>query len=210
MAGLQKGDNVLFLCTTTVESLSLVLGLLHAGITVTMIDPFTSDDLFIEKCSASKVIHTVASPLLYAMSDKKNLVRKISRIQVADINKLELPKLAFSVSAKKQMINARKWLSVKTTPDIDEVFDADSPALIILNSGITSEPNGSVYSFGEISASIPKTAKELDIQCAMRVYSEPLTVGLVALSLGAEWIVPVPGEKAPPNIDVSLEHLKTL
>lgn len=201
LSGLKKGDNVLFVCKPDIEGLSLALGLLHAGITVSIVDPFTSDDLFLNRCKSAQVTHVIAPAMLYHIANPKNFLRKLTKMQVADINKLEATKLSFGASITNRKIDAKKWLSMPVT-NVMEASDADAVAIIVFTSGTTSEPKGVVHSFKSLSSSIPATAKALNIRSGIRVYSEPMTVGLVALSVGAEWIIPIPGEDFPDNCHV--------
>lgn len=201
LSGLRKGDNVLFICKPDIEGLSLALGLLHAGITVSIVDPFTSDDLFINRCKSARVTHMIAPAILYSIATPKSLLGKIARKQVANINALEAEKLAFGRFIGDRKIDAKKWLSMET-PAVDTVIDDDTSAIVVFTSGTTSEPKGVVHSFKSLSSSIPATAAALNIRAGSRVYSEPMTVGLVSLSVGAEWIIPIPGEKFPQNCQV--------
>lgn len=201
LSGLKSGDNVLFICKPDIQGLSLALGLLHAGITVSIVDPFTSDDLFLNRCKSAQVTHAIAPAVLYHISKPKSILSKLTHMQVADINKLEAEKLTFGSSITNRKIDAKKWLSLPVN-DIKEVSDENSSAIIVFTSGTTSEPKGVVHSFKSLSSSIPATAKALNIRAGIRVYSEPMTVGLVALSMGAEWIIPVPGENFPENCHV--------
>jgi acyl-CoA synthetase (AMP-forming)/AMP-acid ligase II len=201
MAGLHKGDNVLFICKPDIEGLCLALGLLHAGITVSIIDPFTSDDLFMNRCKSAQVTHVIAPAALYNIATPKSLLGKITRMQIADINNLEADKLSFGSFLGNKKIDAKKWLTMRI-PTVEDATDEDSSAIIVFTSGTTSEPKGVVHSFRSLSSSISATAGELGVKSGSRVYSEPMTVGLVALSVGAEWIIPIPGEKFPKNCDV--------
>lgn len=200
-SGLKKGDNVLFICKPDIEGLSLALGLLHAGITVSIIDPFTSDDLFINRCKSAKVTHVIAPALLYNIATPNSILGKITRMQVANISLLAAEKLSFGSFIGDRKINAKKWLTGAES-FVEDVADSDAPAIIVFTSGTTSEPKGVVHSFKSLSSSIPATASALGIEVRYSVYSEPMTVGLVALSMGAEWIIPIPGEKFPERCQV--------
>lgn len=201
MSGLKKGDNVLFICKPDIEGLCLALGLLHAGITVSIVDPFTSDDLFSNRCKTARISHVIAPELLYHFSTPKNLLNRMARMQIADLNLVEGEKLFFGSFFKGYEVDAKKWLKGEATKEEPSVDD-DSAAVIVFTSGTTSEPKGVVHSFRSLSSNILETASALTISAGVKVYSEPMTVGLVALSVGAEWIIPITGEKFPEQCEV--------
>lgn len=201
LAGLKKGDNVLFICKPDIEGLSLALGLLHTGITVSIIDPFTADDLFLNRTKSARATHVIAHELLYTLSKYPVLVQKFMRRQLANINTLNVEKLIFGRIFPSKKTDGRKWLS-NPVPAATSLAEPDVPAIIVFTSGTTSEPKGVVHTFRSLSVSIPATAEALKIRPDSKVYSEPMTVGLVALSMGAEWIIPIPGEDFPNDSNV--------
>lgn len=200
-AGLGKGDNVLFVCKPDIQGLSLALGLLHAGISVSIIDPFTSHDLFMNRCKSANITHVIAPAILYSISNPANILAKIAKMEVANINALDAKKMAFGSFVGNRKTNAKKWLSSRV-PLVSSVADEDASAVIIFTSGTTSEPKGVVHSFKSLSASIHPTAEALGIEAGSKVYSEPMTMGLVSLSVGAEWIIPIPEEDFPQGCNV--------
>lgn len=188
-SGLRKGDNLLFSCKPNIEGLSLALGLVYSGITITIVDPFTSDALFANRCKSAEVTHIVAPAFLYKVSSLYNKLPQIGNVQIANLNAMNLPKIHFNRQLLNSRSNAMSWF--RKSGD-RAVFNTqpDLPAVIVFTSGTTSEPKGVVHTLSSLSANIDETAKELGIKTQTRVYSEPMTIGLVALSHGAEWIIP--------------------
>lgn len=200
-AGLVKGDNVLFICKPDIKGLSLALGLLHAGVSVSIIDPFTSHDLFINRCSSARITHVVAPAILYRLSNPTSILGRSLNAGIANINLLEAKKLFFGSVFGSRKVDAKKWLAGRV-PVISSDAEENDSAVIVFTSGTTSAPKGVVHSFKSLSASINPTAEALGIEAGIKVYSEPMTIGLVSLSVGAEWIIPIEGESFPQDCNV--------
>jgi acyl-coenzyme A synthetase/AMP-(fatty) acid ligase len=66
----------------------------------------------------------------------------------------------------------------------------NSDSIIVFTSGTTADPKGVVHSLESISANFDQTARIFDFKAGDRFLGEPITVGLVALSEGATWIIP--------------------
>jgi acyl-CoA synthetase (AMP-forming)/AMP-acid ligase II len=81
-------------------------------------------------------------------------------------------------------------------------LDPDQDAIVTFTSGTTGDPKGVVHSLATLSANAVNFASIFEITEGHTVYAEPMTLGVVALSHGAEWRIPQPKEDVPGDIDV--------
>ena len=197
--GMLPGQKMLFACKPDIKSLTLALGLIRYGIALAIVDPMTSDELFKNRVSLVGPDYAVSAPILYHLSKHRNLVYKVLKKQIADFTQAAPNQLSFGGSYK-TAVNISSWIEGNQSKS-EGSYDPQTAAIIVFTSGTTSEPKGVTHTIDTLSASIESFATTMGIKTGSKVYSEPMTLGLVALSHGAEWIIPGK-EKRFPECDV--------
>jgi acyl-CoA synthetase (AMP-forming)/AMP-acid ligase II len=197
--GMVPGEKLLFACKPDIKSLTLALGLIRYGITLTIVDPMTSDELFKNRVGLVGPEYAVGAPILYHLSKHRRVAYKLLRKQIADFSQAA-PNLLSYGGTYKEATDISNW-TTGNHAESSASYVSSNPAIIVFTSGTTSEPKGVVHTIDTLSASIEPFAELMGIKSGSKVYSEPMTLGLVALSHGAEWIIPGK-EKRFPECDV--------
>lgn len=192
-----SSDNILFACKPDVESLTLALGILLTGASLTILDPFSSDELFLNRAEKAKITHVIADSLLYNVSRYRKLTQKLLKKPVANIFQLSVP--LFTLGKYKNLVNAKIWFKPAQTTVKQPTSEQE--AIIVFTSGTTSEPKGVTHTLKSLSANIEAFKTVFKLQANGKVYSEPMTLGLIALSAGATWVIPG-NEKTIPSCDI--------
>jgi len=193
--GYQPGDTFIFASKPTPESIPLAVGLVRAGLRVAFVDPFTALNSFQVRVGLLKPRMVIAESTLYTIGSKNtSLLRKLLKITVGDYGSISGadfyftgPKLPYLPSDARSV--GREFLHpVTSCAETKRVENSDS--IIVFTSGTTAEPKGVVHSLESISANFDETAKIFDFKPGDRFLCHPITVGLVAISVGATWVIP--------------------
>ena len=199
--GAVAGDRFLFAAKPSPTSIMVTLGLLKAGLTLVFVDPFSSPDLFASRSTLVNPAYTVADSLLYTLGHPRLArARAWKNVSVCDYGSVDaghlfigrrlpgLPRAAVSMS---------DWIRSAPRGVIIPPADPDADAVITFTSGTTSDPKGVVHSLGTLSANMPVFGALLNLRPGQKIYSEPMTLGAVALSHGAEWHIPAKSDRVP-------------
>lgn len=197
--GFNSDDNIMFACQPDVESLTLALGILLAGAKLTILDPFSSDELFINRATAAKVTCVIGDGLLYHISAHRKLASKVLKKPIANLQGLDVPNLV--LGKYKRLKNVRAWFTETGGSLNKHASDLPQDAIIVFTSGTTSDPKGVVHTLQSLSANIEDFSTLFKLSAGGKVYSVPMTLGLIALSAGATWVIPGK-EKNIPDCDV--------
>ena len=193
--GYQPGDTFIFASKPTPESIPLAVGLVRAGLSVAFVDPFTALASFQVRVGLLNPKLVIAESTLYAIGSAKTpLLRKLLKITVADYGSIAGAdfyytgsKLPFLPSSARRA--SREFLR-KVSKFAPNRRAENSDSIIVFTSGTTAEPKGVVHSLESVSANFDQTAKIFDFKPGDRFLCHPITVGLVALSEGATWLIP--------------------
>lgn len=203
--GLKRPERFLFAAKPTPENIAVILGFLSYGIALTFLDPNVGDNLFASRAKKVKAEYAIIDPFVDFLGSSRygrTLQRFLPHVQLVDMKKYV--NTAYT-------LGSRAWLSpceslnewTKQTgdgfPDI-QIEPADD-AIIVFTSGTTAEPKGVIQTFQSLSANVEGMADVFGMKAGDRVFSEPMTLGLVALSVGAEWVIPH-GSEYSPDADV--------
>lgn len=180
--GLGVNTNVAFLCKPSIESLTFALGLILAGCCLTVVEPFTSNELFKARLKTAKVTHILADPVVLLAGKHQKLFAKVAKKYIADVNLAGYPVLNFK--------KVKKWSGTSNPALRTQFIEDDNPAIVVFTSGTTSDPKGVLHTLETLSVNIDPIAEAFSLTTSAAVFSEPMTLGLVALSVGATWIIP--------------------
>lgn len=192
-AGGKPGDRFLYAARPTPRSLAVTLGMLRAGLTLVFVDPFTAPELFASRARLVEPAYTLADAFLYAVGHRNlGWARAIRNVNICDFGAVDARPLFLGAripGVPRSAIRAERWM--KTRPPVElPPIEPDRDAVITFTSGTTSDPKGVIHSQRTLASNAEPFADELGIHRGSLVYSEPMTVGAVALTRGAEWWVP--------------------
>jgi acyl-CoA synthetase (AMP-forming)/AMP-acid ligase II len=197
-AGAVPGDRFLYAARPTPRSLAVTLGMLRAGMTLVFVDPFTAPALYATRAGLVEPAFTLADSFLY-LAGHRNLrwARALRNVNICDFGAVEARHMFIGArlpGVPRNAIRADDWM--RTAPSVElPAVDPARDAVITFTSGTTSDPKGVVHSQRTLASNVELFADELGIHPRTVVYSEPMTVGVVALSRGAEWRIPDASDK---------------
>lgn len=199
--GYQPGDTFIFACKPTPQSIPLAIGLVRAGLRVGFLDPFTATSSFHVRVGLLEPKLVLAESTLFAIgSAKTSLARRLLKITIANYG--SIPRADYFFTGRRLPFlpgRARSAIREFYRPVTDVIGSErvpNSDSIVVFTSGTTADPKGVVHSLESISENFEQTAKIFDFTSGDRFLSEPITVGLVALSHGATWIIPYRKSKA--------------
>jgi len=213
--GAKPGERFLFAAKPSPTSLAVTLGLVRAGLTLVFVDPFSAPNLFKVRAELVQPRYVVADGLLYLLGHKSlGLLRRLAKLPLCNYAEVTSAKHLFlglrmpGLPAGSQPIS--EWFAgaayssdeIKCAENLLPKLDPNQPAIITFTSGTTGDPKGVVHSLATISANIDNFGAEFNVQPREVIYSEPMTVGIVALSHGANWVIPDKRTAPPRNIDL--------
>ena len=192
--GAQSGDRFLYAAKPSPTSIAITLGLLRAGLTLVFVDPFTSPDLFARRAELVNPKYTLADAFLYTLGHRRLAsLRTWKGVNVCDYGGIECMHLHIGrriPGVPRGSVSMNLWLTTPAPGVQLPTLNPNGDAIITFTSGTTTDPKGVVHTLASISANIINFGNLLDLQPGQKVYSEPMTVGSVALSRGAEWHIP--------------------
>jgi acyl-CoA synthetase (AMP-forming)/AMP-acid ligase II len=193
--GYQAGDTFIFASKPTPESIPLAVGLVRAGLRVAFVDPFTALNSFQVRVGLLDPLLVIAESTLYTIGSAKTpLLRKLLKITIADFGSIAGTDFYYTGKKLPYLPKGAKRASqeflrpVSAFEKTNRVENSDS--ILVFTSGTTAAPKAVVHSLESISANFDATAKIFDFRAGDRFLCHPITVGLVALSEGATWVIP--------------------
>jgi len=207
--GAKPGDRFIFGARPTPNSIAHALGLLRAGLTLVFVDPFSAQELFNSRVEMVKPRLVVADSLLYAIGSRGFAwLRRVRRINVCNygqlggVQHLYLGRRLPGVPLRAQSLAAWARSGRPASAPALAQPNPQADAIVTFTSGTTGEPKGVVHTLASISANVVNFANRFGIAPGSLVYAEPMTLGVVALTRGATWRIPVDSEALPQVIDV--------
>ena len=206
--GLKPGEYFIYCARPSPDSIAFSLGLMRAGLTLVFVDPFSSPNLFTSRVNLVKPSYVVADSILYTLGHKWFAkLRKLRNFNICNFANIHQAKHLYigryMFGIPKASLSLKNWAENEPSgkivlPNIDPLQDA----VISFTSGTTGDPKGVVHTFNTLAANSANFALLLNISKGSIVYTEPMTVGAVALSRGATWIIPSTKDLIPQVIDV--------
>ena len=193
--GFNPGDTFVFVSKPSPRTISMAIGLVYFGMCLAFIDPFTATNSFPVRVGlvAPKLV-LAESTLLTLGASRSRFLRRFLKITIADFGSISGTKVLFTglrtPFLPRQAMDGFKELLRPIPLRRSSRRKENSDSIIVFTSGTTADPNGVVHSLESISANFAATAKIFDFKQGDLVLCEPMTVGLVAASAGATWIIP--------------------
>ena len=202
--GYKPGDTFIFASKPTPRTISMALGLVHAGLCLAFIDPFTATHSFEVRAKLVSARLVIAESLLFTLGSKLLAgLRNIVGFSIADYGSIIGADFFFSGPWRPLMPRGSKRIEDEFFKPVDESFQSTriigSNSIIVFTSGTTADPKGVVHSLESISANFKETAEIFDLKSGDRMLCEPMTVGLVTVTAGATWVMP--SERMPTNFN---------
>lgn len=153
--GLGVNTNVAFLCKPSIESLTFALGLILTGCCLTVVEPFTSNELFKARLKTAKVTHILADPVVLLAGKHQKLFAKVAKKYIADVNLAGYPVLNFK--------KVKKWSGTSNPALRTQFIEDDNPAIVVFTSGTTSDPKGVLHTLETLSVNIDPIAEAFSL-----------------------------------------------
>jgi acyl-CoA synthetase (AMP-forming)/AMP-acid ligase II len=180
--GVSKGDRVVFLAQTSIESILYFFALTRVGACIILADPEMGQNNFISRLRFSEAKWMVQDRIIEKI-DRFYFIKPILRffniwfpenLPISKNNRINL----------KSLNEIRKKVKVSSVKEI-ELSNTDDMA-IIFTSGTTGTPKGVVHSFGSLYSGIKMINAEVPITETDYVYATQLYFLLIALNIPAK------------------------